>query len=381
MKSDNQDWSHLEPISLGDLSFQHGPIRRELTDIFLEVLDTNNFIGGTHVQEFEEAFASYVGSKHAIGVGNGTDALEIIIQAIGLPKKSKIMVPANSFIATAEAVVNTGHIPVFVDVLDDFSIDPSHYSQIVNVDYSVRAVIAVHLFGHGNKLDFMERDIQSNRIILIEDCAQAHGTLVDGRHAGTRGKAAAFSFFPGKNLGALGDAGAIITDDSELAEMCLRIRNHGRLGKYDHEVIGRNSRLDALQARILSLKLSHLDRWISIRRRNANLYRARLRSINAIKLPPNSEAEFATYHHFVIQVDERDKLQEHLLTRRISTGIHYPTALNLTNSFAWLNSANPNSEKLAERIISLPVAEHVSEAQINLVCDAIESFFSTGEPT
>lgn len=354
-------------VLMGDLSFQTREIYEDLMSSWQTILSTNSFIGGSTVASFENEFAQYLGEGKVIGVGNGTDALEIILQGLELPEGSTVLVQANSFVASAEAALNVGLKVDFFDVLPDFSIDLTDLES--KLGPQVSAVIIVHLYGHPQPVESVLALLQPHGIPLVEDCAQAHGATVGGKKVGTFGVAAAFSFYPGKNLGALGDAGAITTSDEKLAEKFRRISNHGRLSKFDHEIRGRNSRLDPIQAAALSLKLERLEVWNSRRLRNANRYRDRLAGVTQIVTPPNIEG--SVYHHFVIQHEKRDELREQLGAVGIQTGLHYPEALSETRYLTEQVKPCPNAEALASRILSIPVAEHLELDDVDYVCDQL----------
>lgn len=362
-------------IKMGDLRAQLKEIEPELFQALNSIFETSNYVMGPQVATFEADFSRFTGASHVIGVANGTDALELIILALQLPRGSTILVPANSFVASAEAVINTGHKLRLVDVQDDFQIDLDSLSSCLSSDVS--AVVLVHLYGYPNSVDRIRRVPGFEDIAIIEDCAQAQGAIDDGMHVGTRGTAGAFSFYPGKNLGALGDAGAVITQDAVLAEKIRRISNHGRLGKFDHETVGRNSRLDVIQAAVLSLKLKNLERWNDQRRSNALRYHIGLEDIPGLVRPPAPSAA-AVFHHYVVQVENREKLRSHLSNCGIETGIHYPQAIGEYPIYeAFVGTGNPKSQQLSSRILSLPVAEHLGDQEIDAVVKEIREYVRT----
>jgi dTDP-4-amino-4,6-dideoxygalactose transaminase len=359
-------------IKMGDLRAQFKEIEQELFQALNSIFETSNYVMGPQVAAFEAEFAQFTGADNVIGVANGTDALELIILALQLPKGSTILVPANSFVASAEAVINTGHKLRLVDVQEDFQIDLDSLASCLSPDVS--AIVLVHLYGYPNSVERIRAVPGLEDIAIIEDCAQAQGAIDNGMHVGIRGTAGAFSFYPGKNLGALGDAGAVITQDAALAERIRRISNHGRLGKFDHETVGRNSRLDVIQAAVLSLKLKNLDKWNDQRRRNALRYHVGLEDLLGLIRPPAPSAG-AVFHHYVIQVENRDKLRVHLSNCGIETGIHYPQAIGQYSIYeAFVGKGNPRSEELSSRILSLPVAEHLGDKEINSVVNEIRKF-------
>jgi dTDP-4-amino-4,6-dideoxygalactose transaminase len=357
---------------MGDLSYQHSEISHELKQSLKHIFKEGSYVGGNLVARFETRFSSYVGASHCVGVGNGTDALEIILLGLGLQPGSRVIVPANSFVASAEAVVNVGLIPVLVDVDETYSLDRDAFERAI--DSSVSAVIVVHLYGYPQDIGWIKTALAGRDIRVVEDCAQAHGARRDGSHVGTFGDAGAFSFYPGKNLGALGDAGAIVTSDEGLADRCRRIANHGRLGKFDHDLIGRNSRLDAIQAAALTIKLGHLDSWNARRRANANSYREGLSGLAGLQLPPESLG-FEVYHQFVVRTDQRDELRAHLGERGIQSGIHYPQSIDEMEPFSeFASSPATLSRLLSSQMVSLPVAEHLGEREVRHVAKAVREF-------
>ena len=359
-------------IKMGDLRAQFKEIEQELFQALNSIFETSNYVMGPQVAVFEAEFAQFTGADNVVGVANGTDALELIILALQLPKGSTILVPANSFVASAEAVINTGHRLRLVDVQEDFQIDLDSLASCLSPDVS--AIVLVHLYGYPNSVERIRAVPGLEGIAIIEDCAQAQGAIDNGMHVGIRGTAGAFSFYPGKNLGALGDAGAVITQDAALAERIRRISNHGRLGKFDHETVGRNSRLDVIQAAVLSLKLKNLDKWNDQRRRNALRYHVGLEDLLGLIRPPAPSAG-AVFHHYVIQVENREKLRVHLSNCGIETGIHYPQAIGQYPIYeAFVGKGNPRSEELSSRILSLPVAEHLGDNEINSVVNEIRKF-------
>ena len=271
-------------IKFLDLNKQYLSIKKDIDSAIESVISDSSFIGGKYVSQFEENFSSYHNSKYCIGVGNGTDALEIAIEALDLPKDSEIIVPGNSFIASAEAVIRSGYNIVFCDVdSDDYTISINDLKR--KITHNTSAVIAVHIYGHPCNMDLLLNISRQNNIKIIEDCAQAHGAKYKEKKVGSIGDVGCFSFYPGKNLGAYGDGGAIVTNDESLATKCRMIANHGRIKKYDHEFAGRNSRLDGIQAAILNVKLNHLDAWTENRIEIANFYIERLKEVRDIVIP------------------------------------------------------------------------------------------------
>jgi dTDP-4-amino-4,6-dideoxygalactose transaminase len=352
-----------------DLHANYLSIKAEVDEAVGRVIRESSFIGGSCVKGFEAAFAEYLQARHCIGVGNGTDALEIALEALELPPGSEVLVPANTFIASAEAVTRAGHRVVFCDC------DPVTYTLSIpdakrRITSATRAIVAVHLYGQPCDMEQIAALAAAHGLKVIEDCAQAHGAEYRGRKAGTLGDVAAFSFYPGKNLGAYGDGGAIVTNDASIATRCRMIANHGRIAKYDHEFEGRNSRLDGLQAAILSVKLRYLDQWTAARRDRAALYRDILKGSH---IPAPEETDFGrhVYHLFVVQSDSREELRAQLAAAGVETGVHYPTVLPLLKAYAHLGHVPddfPAAYAASQRILSLPLYPELGEDAIREVC-------------
>ena len=338
----------------------------------------NQFIGGEQVNKFEKKFSKYINTNNCITVANGTDALEIAIESLKLPKKSEVILPVNTWISTAEAVTRNGLKVVFCDInLNDYSINLKDLKKKITKKTSL--VIAVHLNGYPSDMLNIKKIIRSKNIRLLEDCAQAHGTRINNSHVGTFGDIATFSFFPGKNLGAFGDAGAIVTYSKKLDESCRRIRNHGALKKYDHQFPGRNSRLDSLQCFVLSTKIKTYEKKIKKRNKLAKIYLNQLKNISEVKVPIlDFKKNYNSFHQFVIRVEKkRDNLIKFLNKNKIGTMVHYPYMLNELKFYKkskGVNSLN-NSKKIGKKIISLPISEEHSEREITYVCDKIKTFY------
>lgn len=363
-------------IKVLDLEKQYGSIQKEINNQIQNVISSSSFIGGEYLQSFEKEFAAYQETNYCIGVGNGTDALEIAIEALNLPSQSEIIVPANSFIASSEAISRTGHKVVFCDCnKNNYTI--SIESLISKITKNTKAIIAVHLYGHPCNMDPLLKIAKSHNLKIIEDCAQAHGAKYKNRKVGSIGDVGTFSFYPGKNLGAYGDGGAIVTNNEELAKQCKMIANHGRTEKYNHEFEGRNSRLDTLQAAILSVKLQYLEEWTQKRIDNANFYYEHLKDISEIILPKKESWGKHVYHQFVIQVNNRDKLQNYLKENNIQTGIHYPIALPKLKAYKYLNQFNEDfiANYQDSKLLSLPIGEHLHKKECTKIVKYIKNFF------
>jgi len=361
-------------IKFLDLNKQYLSIKREIDNAISEVIADSAFIGGKYVRQFEENFAIYQQAKYCVGVGNGTDALEIAIEALDLPKESEIIVPANSFIASAEAVSRVGHKIVFCDVnSDDYTINIDDLKNRITKNTS--AIVAVHLYGHPCDMDPLLELASKNNLKIIEDCAQAHGAEYKGNRIGTIGSIGCFSFYPGKNLGAYGDGGAILTNDKQLEIQCRMIANHGRIAKYNHEFAGRNSRLDGIQAAILDVKLKYLDKWNSQRIIIANEYLEQLKNISEIVLPDKKEWGKHVYHLFVIRHSHREILQKKLNDSGIQTGIHYPIALPKLPAFKHIGQADEDGFAWSSdhELLSLPIDISMTPSNIRNIREKIWS--------
>lgn len=365
-------------IPLVDLQIHHKNIKKEINEAFKKVLKSNSFILGNFVEEFEENFAKYCGAKYCIAVGNGTDALTIALKCIGIKPKDEVLVPANTFIATAEAVSLAGATPIFVDVNpDSFHIDLSKAEK--KVTKKTKAIIPVHLFGQSVDMQRVTEFAKKYNLKIIQDCAQSHGAKFNGKYLVEYGDVCCYSFYPGKNLGALGDAGAIVTNNDELAKLCKMYRNHGRLNKYEHLFEGTNSRMDGIQGAILNVKLKYLDEWNSLRRKNAQIYNSLLQNISQISTPKELPLSDHVYHLYVIKTKERDQLMNFLNENQIATGIHYPIALPFLKAYQNYNF-NPKdyqiAYKLQSEILSLPMYPELTESQIVYITKLIKKFFN-----
>jgi dTDP-4-amino-4,6-dideoxygalactose transaminase len=338
-----------------------------------KVFASGQFILGKEVEEFEAEFATYCGSGHAIACGNGTDALELALWAAGIRPGDEVILPSFTFAATAEAVIRCGAAPRFVDV-DPMTllIDPGSVERAITP--KTTAIIPVHLYGSCADMSALLGLAVDRGIRVIEDAAQAHGARLGDRRAGAMGLAGCFSFYPGKNLGAVGDAGAIVTDDAELATLARMARDHGRTGKYEHAFPGRNSRMDALQAAVLRVKLAHLDDWNSRRRDLAQLYLSELVEADVQPVHPGLGST-PVYHLFVVQTAGRDELAGLLRGAGIMTGIHYPIPLHRQEAFAALSSqVLPETDEAAGRVLSLPIFPDMLEEEVLRVASAVVGF-------
>jgi len=354
-----------------DLHAQHAPIARDIDLAIRGVVERGDFILGAAVERFEGEFAAFIGTRHAVGVGTGFDAIELALRAFGVEPGDEVVTAANTFIATVMAIVAVGARPVLADIDPaTYAIDPDRLAAAITP--RTRAVVPVHLFGQPVDIEAVMAVARRHDLVVIEDAAQAHGARYNGRRAGSFGDAAAFSFYPSKNLGALGDGGIITTDDDRAAASLRLLRNYGQRVKYHHAVPGTNSRLDTLQAAVLSVKLPHLDGWNAARRRHAVAYSARLGG--RVRTPVAAAGREHIYHLYVIETERRDVLQQRLRTRQVDTGIHYPVPVHLQEACASLGYKAgdfPATEAAAARMLSLPMFAELTDAQIEYVSDAV----------
>jgi dTDP-4-amino-4,6-dideoxygalactose transaminase len=367
------------PVPFVDLQAQYRSIKAEVDAAVQRVLDTSAFILGREVEAFERAFAAYVGARECVGVSNGTAAIQLALQACGIGAGCEVVVPANTFFATAEAVSTAGAAPVFVDCDPvTYNMDAGRIEAVITP--CTRAIIPVHLYGQPADLDAVFEVAGRHNLIVIEDAAQAHGARYKGRRVGSLTRAGCFSFYPGKNLGAYGEGGAVVTDDPQVARRLRMLRDHGSEQKYRHEIVGYNFRLEGIQGAVLGVKLKHLDEWNALRRRHATRYRellAPLAASGALVLP--SEADYAehVYHLFVIQSAARDALQRFLSAAGVQTGIHYPVPVHLQPAYAAHGHREgdfPNAESQSRRVLSLPMFAEMTEHQIGYVAQAVADF-------
>jgi dTDP-4-amino-4,6-dideoxygalactose transaminase len=360
-------------VPLVDLVAQQREIADEIAPLLEEVLGSAAFIGGPVVAEFEQAYAQYIGVEHAVGVANGTDALELALRVAGVKPADEVILPANTFIATAEAVSRIGAAPVLVDVdPDHLLIDPSRAQQAITT--RTKAIVPVHLFGQTAPMEWIAELSEAYGVSIVEDAAQSHGAKRSGRPAGGFGIAAATSFYPGKNLGAAGDAGAVLSNDADVAARVRLIRAHGSDRKYVHDVVGFNSRLDAVQAVVLHAKLRRLTKWNDLRREAAERYFELLADVPGLHLPVSDPMNADVWHLFVVQVEERDRVLAGLIAAGIGAGVHYPTPIHLTGAYAHLGYRRgdfPVTESVADRILSLPLYPHIRSEQQEYVAEVL----------
>lgn len=364
-------------VNFIDLKAQYLSVKNEINEAIQKVIDSSAFSSGPFVKFFEESFASTHGAKYCVGVNSGTSALHLSVWALDIRQGDEVIVPANTFFATPESVSLTGATPVFVDCEPEyFNVDPDKIEKAIT--NKTRAIIAVHLYGQPAQLDRVKKIAQTNNLLLIEDCAQAHLSEYKGKPIGTHGICGCFSFYPGKNLGAYGEAGAVITNDEELYLKMLALRDHGSFKKYFHDYVGHNYRMEGIQGAVLSVKLKHLKDWTEKRRKNAALYRKYLQDLEEVILPFEMPGVKHVYHLFVIRVPRRDELMEFLKDNEIYTGIHYPIPCHLQKAYSFLYKSTarfPVSEKYAKEIISLPMYPELTGREIRFVCKKIKEFY------
>ncbi|HLH77277.1 MAG TPA: DegT/DnrJ/EryC1/StrS family aminotransferase [Candidatus Binataceae bacterium] len=373
----------MNRIKFVDLTLQYAAIQHEVDSAIAGVLRNGSFILGPAVRGFEEAFAAFLGVKHAIGVASGLDALRLGLASCGIGVGDEVIVPANTYIATALAVSGVGATPVLVDCLPDtFEIDSDKVEKALTP--RTRAIIPVHLTGLAADMDQIVGIARRHGLVVVEDAAQAHGTLYHGRACGTIGRIGCFSFYPGKNLGAYGDGGAIVTDDPTLAEHALALRNYGQRAKYQHEVKGFNSRLDSLQAAVLNVKLAYLRGWNQRRVKHAAAYRDLLQGVGDLGFQRCPEDSTHVYHLFIVTTDHRDELKKHLEAAGIETGVHYPIPIHMQPAYRDLGYREgdfPVTESLAARMLSLPMFPELEEVEIARVAEEIRRYFASAART
>jgi dTDP-4-amino-4,6-dideoxygalactose transaminase len=370
----------LNRVPFTDLAWQWRQIEAAIVPQLRELFAASAFCLGPYVEAFERAFAEYCGVAHAVGVNNGTSALHLALIAAGVRPGDKVLVPASTFIATAWAVLYVGATPVFCDV-EDASANLSVADAERRIDAAVRAIIPVHLYGQpadlGPILDFAER----HGLVVIEDAAQAHGARYRGRRTGGFGRVAGFSFYPGKNLGAAGEAGIVTTNDATAARRVASLRNHAQTERYIHDELGFNYRMEGIQALVLAEKLKHHETWTTMRKEIARRYLAGLANL-PLSLP-HATGEDHVYHLFVVRTRHRNRLRQHLERHGIQTGLHYPVPLHRQPCFAHLpidRNTYPVADRWAAEGLSLPIFPGMSEAQVAAVIDATRSFFESARP-
>ncbi len=363
-------------VPLLDLKHQYDNIQKEALAAIVKVLDSTSFAGGPFVEQFEKNFAEFCQCRYAVGVGSGTDALWIALRGLGIGEGDEVITVPNSFIATAEAISQSGAVPVFVDIDEQtYTLNPELLEAAITP--RTKAIIPVHLYGQMADMDPILSIAEKHGLQVIEDAAQAHGAEYKGRRAGSLGQAGCFSFYPGKNLGAYGEAGAIVTNDEKLAKRMQIFRDHGQQHKYHHSVIGWNSRMDGIQGAVLDVKLKHLPLWNTARRKNAELYTTLLADIKGLVLPHEAEYARHVYHIYPVRLKNRDMVLSRLADRNISCGIHYPVPIHLQKAYTGGTTRNkeafPLTEKFAREQLSLPMFPELTAEQIQFVVDELKA--------
>jgi len=352
-----------------NLKAQHQDLKAEILAAISEVLDSTAFAGGPYVAKFEEEFAAYCSTKFAVGVGNGTDALWFALLALGIGANDEVITVPNTFIATGEAISYCGAKPVFVDVDEEsYTMDPKLIERAITP--RTKAIIPVHLYGQMADMDPIMEIARRHGLHVIEDACQAHGAEYKGKRAGSIGDAGCFSFYPGKNLGACGEAGACVTNNSELRAKMAMFRDHGQAKKYYHNVVGWNGRMDGIQGAILSIKLKHLNSWTTARRAHAKAYNQAFAHVHGVLTPKEAEVSKHVYHLYVLRVKNRDQILKNLAERGVNCAIHYPVPLHLQEAYKGLGvgpGSFPVAERCAQEIISLPMFPELSSEDIATV--------------
>jgi len=361
-----------------DLKCQYQSIKTEIDRAIENVLETSSFVLGKAVTEFESRFAHEHQVRHCCALSSGTDGNHLALWVLGVGPGDEVIIPANTFIATAWGATLCGATPVFVDCdSESYNVDPGAVEKAITP--KTKAIVAVHLYGQPANMDPLIEIAARYNIHLIEDCAQAHLSEYNGKKVGGIGEIASWSFYPGKNLGAYGEAGANTTNDDELAAKCRMLRDHGSSQKYHHELLGHNYRMEGIQGAVLGVKLKYLEAWTEKRRQNANLYQNRLEGVGDIVLPAEMSYAKHVYHLYVIQTSKRDGLQNYLTSKGVSTGLHYPIPIHLQKCFSSLGYKKgdfPVAERLAERCLSLPMYAELTLEQIEYVTNTIREFYS-----
>jgi dTDP-4-amino-4,6-dideoxygalactose transaminase len=366
-----------EKIPLVDLKAGFGPIRDEVIKAIESVFSAMNLYIGPNIQALEKEFALYCGTKYAIGVGSGTEAIHLALLSAGIGKGDEVIVSPNTFFATVEAISYTGAVPVFVDIDPvTYTIDTSLIEKKINS--RTKAVIPVHMYGQAADMAPIMKLSEKYGIKIIEDACQAHGAEHKNKKCGSIGDAGCFSFYFTKNLGGYGEGGMVVTNNHDIAEKVRLFRNHGHKSKYEHSVIGHNNRLDEIQAAILRIKLKHLDNYNEKRREIAKKYNALLKNM-PLSLPKEADNRKHVYHLYVVRTPQRDELQEYLNERGISTGIHYKVPIHLQEACKQYNYKQgdiPQVEKACKEILSLPIYPELKDGDIKYITDAIKGFYS-----
>ncbi|HVV02313.1 MAG TPA: DegT/DnrJ/EryC1/StrS family aminotransferase [Verrucomicrobiae bacterium] len=357
-----------------DLRSQHEPLMGEFLDAFRQVAETSAFAGGPYVARFEEEFAAFCGARHALGVGSGTDSIWLSLLALGVGPGDEVITVPNSFMATAEAISLCGARPVFVDIdPETYTLNPALLEQAITL--RTQAIIPVHIFGQMADMDAILRVARHYGMPVVEDACHAHGAEYKSRKVGTLGVAGCFSFYPGKNLGALGEAGAVTTDEAELCSKIQALRDHGQAAKYQHSTLGWNSRMDGIQAAILSVKLRRLTESNELRRKHAALYDKLLAEMPEVIRPVIAPYNQHVFHIYAIRVKDRDAVMQRMAARGVKCGIHYPVPIHLQKAYGFLGlppGSYPVAEQCAKEFLSLPMYPELRPEQIQFVVETLK---------
>ena len=364
-----------------DLNAQNAPLRSEIDRAVGEVIDSSAFAGGPFVAQFEEEFAAFCDCRYAVGVGSGTEALWLCLLAAGIGPGDEVITVPSTFMATAEAITYCGARPVFVDIDEaTYTMDPEGLEKAVTP--KTKAIIPVHLFGQTADMDPILDFARRRGLFVIEDAAQAHGAKYKGRKAGSLGDAGCFSFYPGKNLGAFGEAGAIVANDFALVEKIRILRDHGQVRKYHHTMIGWNCRMDGIQAAILSIKLRHLEKGNALRRAHAKRYDEALATLEKVIIPAVSDLCEPVYHIYALRTQDRDEVMQRMAERGVATGIHYPVPVHLQQAYrslGYVEGSFPVAERCAAEFLSLPMFPELTANQVQMVGATVAEAVSIGE--
>jgi dTDP-4-amino-4,6-dideoxygalactose transaminase len=383
-KCNTDNIKKVKQVPFLDLKAQQSLIYNELEERIVDIIVNTGFILGKYVDEFEQGFADLQEAKYCIGVSSGTDALHIALQALEIGHGDFVIVPVNTFIATAEAVSHCGAVPIFIDCDDFYNIDTNKVKELIlslndEQKLKIKAIIPVHLYGQPVDMHKLMNLAGEYQLAVVEDACQAHMATWHGKRVGSFGAFGAFSFYPGKNLGAYGESGALITNNAVLYKKAKMLRQHGEIERYHHEVIGHNYRMEAFQGAVLSVKLKYIEMWTKQRQQNAALYNELLSDVEEIDLPQEQDGAESVHHLYVIQTDDQNELQKFLNDRGVSTGFHYPIPLHLQEAYKHLGYKKgdfPVAERAAGRILSLPMYPELTEDQIHYVCCTIKDYYS-----
>lgn len=361
-------------INFSRLDLGYKKYKDEYDKAALEVLESGWYVLGKHVQKFESEFSKFMGSKYCVGLNSGLDALTLAFRALGIKKGDEVIIPANTYIASVLGVTENGATPVFVEPDEYYNLDVVKIEE--KITDKTKAILVVHLYGQASNMDKIKQIADKQNLYLVEDCAQSHGAKFNGQITGTFGDIGCFSFYPTKNMGAFGDAGAVITDNEELAEKVKMLRNYGSKVKYHNEMLGVNSRLDEMQAALLSVKLSHYDELVRSRYETVKLYRENIKN-SKIVLPEIRKDAESVWHQFVIRTEHRNKFQEYLKDHKIGTQIHYPIPPHVSEAYSYLGYMKgdlPITEDYANTVVSLPLYDGMTTEETMYVIEVINKF-------